>query len=315
MFLVCGEALWDIFAAEGAEGLGLDARIGGSPFNVAVGLARLGQKSALLTGLSRDPMGRRLKAALDREGVATDHVVDTDQPTTLSLVDVGPGGTPAYAFYGHEAADRAVRLQDLPILGADVWGLHAGSYSLVVEPVGASLLSLFQTEAGRRLTTLDPNVRLNVEPDTALWRNRVAAFAAHADVIKVSDEDLGLIFPGDVAAEVAGRWLDAGAALVIVTRGEAGAEVFTPRVNFSVAGQRVDVVDTVGAGDTFQAALIAGLSELGIWSRSALVAVAPEVLTGLIGFAIEAAAITCSRRGADLPRRDALPALVPGGPD
>lgn len=315
MFLVCGEALWDIFAAEGAEGLGLDARIGGSPFNVAVGLARLGQKSALLTGLSRDPMGRRLKAALDREGVATDHVVDTDQPTTLSLVDVGPGGTPAYAFYGHEAADRAVRLQDLPILGADVWGLHAGSYSLVVEPVGASLLSLFQTEAGRRLTTLDPNVRLNVEPDTALWRNRVAAFAAHADVIKVSDEDLGLIFPGDVAAEVAGRWLDGGAALVIVTRGEAGAEVFTPRVNFSVAGQRVDVVDTVGAGDTFQAALIAGLSELGIWSRSALVAVAPEVLTGLIGFAIEAAAITCSRRGADLPRRDALPALVPGGPD
>ena len=205
MFLVCGEALWDIFATDHQQGVGLDARIGGSPFNVAIGLARLQQKSALLTGMSRDPMGRRLKAALERERVATDFIVDTDQPSTLSLVDIGPGGEPAYAFYGHDAADRAVHPQDLPVLGPDVWGIHAGSYSLVAEPVGTSLLSLFEREAGRRLISLDPNVRLSVEPDAAIWRDRIERFAAHSDLIKVSDEDLGLIYPGAVASEIAAR--------------------------------------------------------------------------------------------------------------
>lgn len=315
MFLVCGEALWDLFAVEGNSGLAFDARIGGSPFNVAVGLSRLEQKSALLTGMSRDPLGQRLTEALVREQVKTDYLVETGQPSTISLVDVRPDGTPAYTFYGHDAADRSVRVEDLPTLGPDVWGLHAGSYSLVVEPVGASLLQLFEREAGRRLISLDPNVRLNVEPDTALWRARIDRFASHADLIKVSDEDLGLIYPDATASEIAGRWLDAGAGLVIVTRGENGAEAFMPGNALSVAGQRVDLIDTVGAGDTFQAAIIAGLAELGIWSRQALDGLAQETLTALIGFATQAAAITCSRRGADLPRRAELPALRGGVSD
>lgn len=315
MFLVCGEALWDLFATDGACGLTLDARIGGSPFNVAVGLARMQQKSALLTGMSCDPMGRRLKAALNHEQVATDYVVETDRPSTLSLVDIGAGGEPVYAFYGHETADRAVYLEDLPILGPEVWGLHGGSYSLVAEPIGTSLLSLFEREARRRLITLDPNVRLTVEPDTAIWRYRVDQFVTHSDLIKVSDEDLGQIFPGAVASEIATRWLDAGAALVIVTRGDSGAEAYLPDGKFSVAGHRTDVVDSVGAGDTFQAALIAGLSELGVWSRPALQSISRDTLGNLIDFAARAAAITCGRRGADLPHRDALPALTGGKVD
>ncbi|MEM1049085.1 MAG: carbohydrate kinase [Pseudomonadota bacterium] len=312
MFLVCGEALWDLFATDGADGLTLDARIGGSPFNVAVGLARLDRKVALLTGMSRDPMGQRLTAALIDEQVGTKYLVETSQPSTLSLVDVGPDGTPAYTFYGHDAADRTLRVEDLPVLGPDVWGIHAGSYSLVVEPVGSSLLSLVEREAGRRLITLDPNVRLTVEPDTALWRGRIDRFATHADLIKVSDEDLGLIFPGATAAEIAGRWLDAGAGLVVVTRGESGAEAFLPNSHYSVAGHQIELVDTVGAGDTFQAAMIAGLSELGIWSRQTLDRMAPERLCTLIGFATRAASVTCSRRGADLPYRTELPDLPTG---
>jgi fructokinase len=310
MFLVCGEALWDLFACESAEGLTFDAKIGGSPFNVAVGLARFRQKSALLTGISGDAMGRRLAAALAREQVETKYLVETNQPTTLSLVDVGANGAPAYAFYGHDAADRAVRPSDLPALGPDVWGIHAGSYSLVVEPVGSSLLSLFQQEAGRRLITLDPNVRLNVEPDTALWRERIGRFAACADLIKVSDEDLDLIFPGATAAEIAGRWLDAGTGLVIITRGESGAEAFMPGKHLPVAAHQIDLADTVGAGDTFQAATITGLSELGIWSRQTLDAMTEDTLGTLLGFAAKAAAITCSRRGADLPHRFELPPLT-----
>ena len=313
MFLVCGEALWDLFTSETDDGVSLDARIGGSPFNVAVGLARLQQKSALLTGMSHDPMGRRLLAALECEQVDTRFIVQKDNPSTLSLVDVTNDGIPAYTFYGHEAADRAVRASDLPLLGPDVWGIHAGSYSLVVEPVGSSLLNLFTREAGRRLLTLDPNVRLNVEPDTEIWRTRVGQFATKSDLIKVSEEDLGLIYPGATATEIAQTWLDAGARLVIVTRGEHGAEAFTQDRTVTVGGHPVDLIDTVGAGDTFQAAMIAGLAEMGIWSRQALDAISTDALQALIGFAANAAAITCSRRGADLPTRDALPMLAAEG--
>lgn len=312
MFLVCGEALWDLFASEGEGGLAFDARIGGSPFNVAVGLARLDQEVALLAGMSVDPLGRRLAAALTREGVQTRYLIDSDRPSTLSVVDVDADGSPAYAFYGHDAADRAVRIEDLPILGPDVWGIHAGSYAIVVEPVGTSLLSLFEREAGRRLMTLDPNVRLNVEPDTTRWRERIDRFVAHTDIVKVSDEDLGLIYPGATSSEIARRWLGAGAGVVIVTRGASGAEAYTSTASRSVVGHRVELVDTVGAGDTFQAALIAGLSERGLWSRSALNGMNPDTLGDLIGFAAQAAAITCTRRGANLPHRADLPEAIAG---
>ncbi len=311
MFVVCGEALFDLFGTETPDGLGFDARIGGSPFNVAVALARLGQQSALFTGVSTDPLGERLAAALEAEGVRTDLLRRRDRPTTLSVVNVAANGHPHYTFYGSDAADRAVTQADLPALRPDAWGVHAGSYSLVVEPVGSALLALFGREAGKRLLTLDPNVRLNVEPDTAVWRDRIARFVALADLVKVSDEDLGLLYGGTDTAEIAAQWLDAGAAIVVVTRGPEGAEVFRRGgTRHAVGGIAVEVRDTVGAGDTFQAALIAGLAELGIRSRRGLEEIGEDSLQGLLRFAVRAAAITCTRRGADLPRRSELPAQI-----
>lgn len=320
MFLICGEALWDMFAVEDSAakdgcGLSFDARIGGSPFNVAVGLARLGQDAALLTGLSTDRLGDRLNAALDAEGVATQFLVRRDRPSTISLVDLAPNGSPIYAFYGADAADRAIEIADLPNLGPEVWGVHAGSFSLVTEPVGSSLLALFEREAGRRLITLDPNVRLNVEPDRDLWRRRIDAFVRHSDLVKVSAEDLELLYPGEERAAIASRWLDAGAALVVITRGVEGAEGYRSFGGSAegiggpvcVPGVSVTVVDTVGAGDSFQAGLIAGLCERSVHDRARLEALADDDIADLIGFAVRAAAITCTRRGADLPHRDELP--------
>lgn len=312
MFVVCGEALWDLFGVESPSGLTFDARIGGSPFNVAVGLARLGQSSALFTGLSTDSLGQRLEAALKTEGVRTNLLVRSGRPTTLSVVDLAPDGQPAYSFYGSGAADRAITVEDLPNLGPDVWGIHAGSFSIVVEPVGGALLALFARERGRRLLTLDPNVRLNVEPDTKVWRSSIEDFAAHADLIKVSDEDLGLLYAGSTVSEIAEDWLGLGAAVVIVTRGENGAEAYSAHGRTVVRGRQITVVDTVGAGDTFQAGLIAGLAERGIWGRKDLEAMTEEEISSLVDFAGEAAAITCTRRGADLPRRSELPALSGG---
>lgn len=309
MFVVCGEALWDLFAVEAGGGLSFDARIGGSPFNVAVGLARLGQRSALFTGLSTDRLGERLAAALEAEGVSTDFLVRTSRPSTLSLVQLGDDGLPDYAFYGESAADRMVTKADLPELGPEVWGLHAGSYSLAVEPVGSSLLALFERAAGHRLLTLDPNIRLTVEPDIALWRERIDRFVRLADVVKVSDEDLGLLYPGSGIAEIAEAWRRAGAGLVVVTTGARGAEAFSGAGRVSVLGRAIAVADTVGAGDSFQAALIAGLAERGVRGRSELDALGVDDLSNLLDFAAAAAAITCTRRGADLPHRSELPVM------
>ncbi|MEM9012768.1 MAG: carbohydrate kinase [Pseudomonadota bacterium] len=308
MFLVCGEALWDLFAAEGPGGLSFDARIGGSPFNVAMGLARLGERVGLLTGLSTDPLGRRLYAALAREGVAADYLLERAEPTTLSLVDLSADGVPAYAFYGEGAADRALTEADLPTLGPEVWGLHVGSYSLVVEPVGESLLHLAASQGAGRLVTLDPNVRPTVEPDLGLWRHRVAAFVQHADLVKVSAEDLALLAPGCAPEEVAADWLSAGPTLVVVTDGEAGATAYGGAGTVAAPAERVKVVDTVGAGDAFMAALIAGLARAKLTDRAALSSGA-AALPALLAAASTAAALTCTRRGADLPRRGEVPGL------
>ena len=303
MFLVCGEALWDLFASESPDGVTFDARIGGSPLNVALGLARLGQDSALFTGLSRDRLGERIDRILRREGVRRDFLVRLSAPTTLSLVDLGEDGAPAYAFYGEGAADRSLRPGHLPDLPDGVWGVHAGSYSLVAEPVGSTLLALMRREAGQRLLAIDPNVRLNVEPDVGRWRERIDAFAGSVDLIKTSEEDLGILHPDLSGDRVAARWRRAGARLVIITRGASGAEAFGAFGRVSRPARPVEVVDTVGAGDSFQAALIAGLARLGATSAGALGRLGPAEVAALLDDANAAAAITCTRRGADHPRR------------
>lgn len=307
MFLVCGEALYDVFiAGETPEGLALDARIGGSPWNVAKGLARLGQPAALFAGLSQDALGDRLAASVREEGVAETALRRKPLLTTLALVGLGPDGAARYSFYNEGSADRALAMADLPPLDG-VRGVHVGSYSLVTEPTGSTLLALAGAAQGRALVSLDPNLRLAIAPDLALWRERIAAFRAAAHLVKASDEDLAALHPGRDPEETAAGWAAEGAALVVVTKGAAGAVAFGKGAPLRVHAPAVPVADTVGAGDTFQAALLAGLAELGRASPAGLAALTAEETRRLLSFAAAAAAITCTRRGADLPRRAELP--------
>ncbi|MEM9782129.1 MAG: carbohydrate kinase [Pseudomonadota bacterium] len=307
--LVCGEALWDLFAEEGPDGLCFQARLGGSPFNVAVGLARLGTDASLLTGLSTDPMGTRIRTALAREGIGEAHLVSTERRTTLSLVDLGPGGSPFYAFYGETGAERAVGEGDLPpALDPGIWALHAGSYSLVAEPVGSSLIALMRRERGRRLITVDPNVRPTVVPDLDLWRARVAEVATLADVLKISAEDLEILYPGAKASAMAPDWLAAGVRLVVVTRGGTGAEMFCRDAHLFEPAPAIEVVDTVGAGDSFMSALIAGLDRKDVRSAAGLDALDEPVRRLLLRQACAAAALTCLKRGANPPTSSELTA-------
>jgi fructokinase len=311
MYLVCGEALFDFFSETEADGpasqVNYKAIAGGSPFNVAVGLRRLGVESALFAGLSTDYLGRRLQRVLLDEGVSDQYLLDFDAPTTLAMVAVGANGSPHYSFRGEGCADRQLSANHLPVLGPEVRGLHFGSFSLVVQPVADTLLALAQRESGQRLISLDPNVRLNPQPDIELWRSRIATLVKYADLIKVSDEDLSLLYPEAEPAAVIDGWLQHRCQLVFLTRGGQGATVFSRQHgSWSLPASPVKIADTVGAGDTFQAALITWLTEQQLDSIEGLHTLSRDQISAMLEFAIRAAALTCGKTGPDLPYRQQL---------
>ncbi|MBX3609389.1 MAG: carbohydrate kinase [Hydrogenophaga sp.] len=306
MFIVCGEALFDVFAQTATPtGFALDARIGGAPFNLAVGLARMAQPVAMLTTLSRGFLGERLLQTLLDEGVSTALVQRSDAATTLSLVGTDAAGVPAYAFYGEGCADRL--LQVPTTLPADARVLCLGSYTTVVGEVAVSLRALVARERPNVLIAYDPNIRRNVVDDVAVWRTQIDWMLPHTDVLKLSDEDLRLIDGGD-PDRFAQQAIAQGVSLVLLTRGAAGATAWTSSQRCEVTAPATQVIDTVGAGDTFQAAALAWLAEHEALRVERLRSLSGDALRSLLGFAVQAAAITCARRGADLPRRAQLPA-------
>lgn len=306
MIVVSGEALMDVFAGgQTPAGITLDARVGGSPLNVAIGLARLKQPVAFFGALSSGFLGDRLARALSEEGVDTACVSRLDAPTTLGLVGLDARGVASYAFYGEGAADRLLPLAALAQVPA-ASAYHFGSYAMVVEPVAGTQRALVEREHARSVIAYDPNVRLRVEPQVQRWRDALAWMLPRTHVLKISDEDLELLFPGAEPAQLAAAWQQAGVSLVVLTRGARGAEAWAGPHHVAVAPSPVTVVDTVGAGDTFQAALLTALAERSHLTPESLRRLSSEVLEQVLRFAAHAAAITCSRRGADLPRRHEL---------
>ena len=310
-YIVCGEALFDVFIEQGiaanATSVPLAAKVGGSPFNVAIGLARLNRKSALLAGVSTDFLGGRLVSVLESEQVSTDHIARKNAPTTLALINVDEQGVPSYAFYGAGAADRALLAEDVAINPDGMTAIHLGSYSIVAQPTADSLFELVQRCRDRCLISLDPNIRPVVEPDMQVWRDRLDQLVPLVDMIKVSDEDLEALYPDRKPEAVTAAWLESGAKLVVLTRGGDGASMWSQHGHADISTPEVDVVDTVGAGDTFQAALLDSVGNLyrknpDSWSN----ALDGAQLATIGIFAAAAAAITCSRSGADLPRLDEI---------
>jgi fructokinase len=312
--VVCGEALMDVFAlADTATGVALEARIGGSPFNVALGLARLGRPVAFFGAISNGFLGARLLRALAEEGVDTAPVARVAAPTTLGLVGLDPDGVASYSFYGEGGADRQLGADALQRVPPGAAALHVGSFAMVVEPIASTLRALIERERGRVLVSYDPNVRLNVDPDLARWRAALDWMLARAQVVKISEEDLDLLCPGMAAEAFFDRALAAGVRLVVVTRGASGAAAATPLRRAAVPAMVVPIVDTVGAGDAFQAALLTWLGENDALRIDALAAIAAARLEDALRFAGIAAGLTCARRGADLPTRNDVAAALAGG--
>lgn len=296
--LVCGEALYDLFqVAEPRPGeIDLQGRVGGSPFNVAVGIARRGGKAALLTGLSTDLLGARLIRTLISEGVGTDYVIRSGRRTTLSLVGLDESGGPSYAFYGVGSADCSLTVDDMPALADDVRALHFGSYSIVVAPVADALAHL-ATCNSTTFISLDPNVRPTIEPDMQVWRDRIDALRRHANLIKVSAEDLQMLYPEALPRDIVANWAEGPADLVVMTDGGRAVVAMHAGKTVQIRPPAVEIVDTVGAGDAFQAALLASLCQSAD-PICALKALGADDLLDILTRSAAAGAEACGHMGA-----------------
>jgi fructokinase len=212
-------------------------------------------------------------------------------------------GQPNYAFHGDGAADRSLELAHLPsMLPDDIQALTFGSYSMAVEPVGTTFAALARREHGRRVISVDANVRPTVVSDMQSWAVAAERFYRTATMIKASDEDVRVAWGGRVSiSDAAAYWLKCGARLVVVTEGAKGATAFSAAGSVSVPGRSVVVRDTVGAGDTFHAALLAQLARTDRLHPEAVAALDPSAIRELLAYGTAAAAITVSRDGADLP--------------
>lgn len=296
MILACGEALIDMLPRTTDAGEAAFAPYaGGAVFNTAIALGRLGVPAGFLSGISRDLFGQQLEAALTASNVDTSLLVRSDRPTTLAFVTLTDGHA-KYAFYDENTAGRMLAPADLP--QCDATAYFFGGISLVGEPCGRAYETLARRVAGTAPIMVDPNIRRSFITDEAAYRERLDVMFACADIIKVSDEDLEWITGGTDSA----AFRDSTAAsLLLLTRGADGVTVICDHGTFDVPANRVDVVDTVGAGDTFNAGLLAGLYRAGALTIDGLDDASEDVLRAAVTLGAAAAAVTVSRAGANPP--------------
>jgi len=309
LFAVIGEALIDL--VDPGNGTACAAHPGGSPLNVAIGLARLGQPVAFRGRFSRDPFGTVLRNHAERSGVDLTLAIAGDEPSTVALLDI-KGGIARYEFSVDATVDFQWTDSELEHLPPSVSWVHFGSLASWLPPGDAVIARRIAAlrSAGDVIISYDPNVRPQLQPDAAAARGQVEQALRHAHVVKASTEDLRWLYPGEPAAGVARRWLTAGPELVVITRGDAGA------VALAAGGTAIErpvfpapAIDTVGAGDAFTSGLLDALGRRGIMSVARLADLhEPGTLAGILDDAALVAGLTCTRPGADPPRRSEVEA-------
>lgn len=291
MILCAGEALIDMLPRDGA----FAPHAGGSVFNTAIALGRLGAPVQFFSGLSSDLFGDILRAELAASKVDSTPAHIADRPTTLAFVTLTDGHA-SYAFYDENTAGRMLTADNLPDTAADA--VFFGGISLVVEPCAAAYTALMAQVAPTAVTMIDPNIRPSFITDEAAYRARLTQMFARADIIKTSDEDLEWITGGTDASVL---FDGTDVQVILLTRGAEGVTVLTRDAAADVPAQKAQVVDTVGAGDTFSAGFLADLETAGLLTKSALSGASMDDLTRAATFGARVAAITVARAGANPP--------------
>jgi fructokinase len=304
MLLSCGDALIDFLPATTADGrAALMPMVGGACLNIAVGMARLGAPAGFVGGISTDLFGRMIADHASASGVDLRFATRSARQTTLAFVST-VNGQPRYAFYDEQTASRAWTYQSRAIPFAEIDAIHIGSTTIVDATGAEQAVALVGDARGATTISFDPNCRPNLVKDKARYAADMDAFANRADIVKMSDVDFDFLYGGDNYDRIASRLLSTGTSLVVVTRGDEGALAWHKGVGcIDLEAQRVAVVDTIGAGDSFQAALLFGLRTIGRIKVRELAEITSDELNRVLSFASACAAITCGRAAANPPHR------------
>ena len=301
MIVCCGEALIDMLPRQLPEGEAVFLPVsGGAVFNTAIALGRLGVETGFFSGLSTDMFGCQLEKSLSASQVDLSFCSRSTRPTTLAFVELVADNA-RYTFYDEGSAGRMLFADDLPVFSDVVEALHFGAISLIPEPCGASFEALCAREAPLRVISLDPNIRPNFISDATAHRGRIERMIGFSDIVKVSDEDLAWIVPEKSCADAIGHWLGLGVPIVVVTKGRDGASAYTKRGRVDMVASPAHVVDTVGAGDSFDAGFLAGLKRQNLLTKKALAKIDEAGLEEALKLAVAVAGVTVSRAGANPP--------------
>jgi fructokinase len=313
MILSCGDALIDFVPIAATDGRdAVRPAVGGSCLNVAVGIARLGVDAGFVGGVSTDLFGRMIADHALASGVKLDHATRSPRQTTLAFVRI-VGGESQYAFYDAETAAAHWIYQQGSIPFASVEAVHIGSTTLVHERGAVQARALVTDARGAATISFDPNCRPNLVEHRDVYRARMNRFAESADLVKMSDVDFEYIYDDAAYADRAKAMVEHGVSLVVVTRGMKGAQAWHCEVGaIEVDAPAVKVVDTIGAGDSFQAGLLYALKQLKRIERARLRDISADELREALAFACRCAAITCTRPGADPPRHSEVAELIRG---
>ena len=303
MIICCGEALIDMIPVINDNGeISLMPKSGGAVFNTAIALGRLGASTGFISGLSHDLFGKQLTDYLHSSKVDTSLAVNSNRPTTLAFVEL-TNGQASYTFYDENTAGRMLEPDDLPTIPNEVNTLFFGGISLISEPAADFYAALAVNESQSKMIVIDPNIRAGFITSEQRYRDRLNRMIAHTDMLKVSDEDLDWIIPSELTvdekvAQISGM----GPTIVLLTKGSDGAAAYiNGRLAAEVPAQKAEVVDTVGAGDTFNAGVMAQLTKEGLVTKDQLANVSHEQLERALAYGAQVAAVTVSRAGANPP--------------
>ncbi|MDR0689839.1 MAG: carbohydrate kinase [Spirochaetaceae bacterium] len=317
MILCCGEALIDMIPAPSGGGDGFIPRPGGSPYNTAVAIGRLGTPVRFFGRLSTDFFGEMLIRRLSQDAVGTDLIIRSGENSTLAFVRLEPGREPAYVFYTQGSADSSLSPGDLPPrLPPEIRCILFGSISMTMEPVASAIETLIFRESAPQgpVISLDPNIRPFMIRDRDAYVKRFECWVAASTIVKISKADFDFIYPGLGPEKSLAKILTMGPRMALTTLGAGGARALLLKEGGTVLDVSAPVVDlpvadTIGAGDTFHGAFLSWLERKGKMSREGLLSFTEKELYEALFFANKAASLVCSRHGADPPSLAEVEAL------
>lgn len=300
--LVCGEALIDLIKQPDSSWI---AHNGGGPLNTAKALVRLGEAVDFLGRIAADPFGLQLRTDIQNSGIGMAKIVDATEPTSLAVVEISDQGSASYSFYLENTSNFCWQDSELPSSGLAGYDLlHIGTLALIIQPGSQVLFNWVAEHSNSSVVMMDLNIRPSVIADAKQYLNLISPWLSFADILKVSDEDLAFLYPTSNWSEIAKMYFaNTKVKLIAITLGSAGAVLLTPDHEVRLAAPKVDVVDSVGAGDTFSAALASKLNSFGKLNKSELEKFTQQELFESLEFAIFAAALNCTRSGADAPTK------------